>query len=63
MSKIKEFLQGKKTYLLALALFAYSIGGYASGNLTAEQAIKAVYESSVIAALRAGIENSIKKTE
>jgi hypothetical protein len=50
-----EFLKGKKTYLLALALFAYAIGGYFSGHLDIQTSLGLIYSSGVIGSLRAAI--------
>lgn len=49
------FLQGKKTYFLAAALLSYAIGGYFSGHLTSEEALKLIYESGIAASIRAAI--------
>jgi hypothetical protein len=50
-----NWLRGKKTYFLALALFAYTIGGYLTGHMTAQEALALIYSSGVIASLRAAI--------
>jgi len=50
-----NFLKGKKTYLLALALFAYAIGGYFTGHLTVMDAIGLIWSSGVVSSLRAAI--------
>jgi hypothetical protein len=58
MTKFIEALKGKKTYLLAFALFAYAFGGYFTGHLTAAEAIGLVWGSGVVSALRAAISKS-----
>jgi hypothetical protein len=50
-----QFLKGKKTYLLAAALLAYTVGGYFSGNLSMQDALGLLFSSGVIASLRAAI--------
>ena len=50
-----NFLKGKKTYLLAFALFAYAAGGYFTGHLTLTDAVSLVYGSGVISSFRAAI--------
>jgi hypothetical protein len=49
------WLQGKKTYLLAIALFAYAIGGYFSGHLTSAEVLGLLWSSGVVSSLRAAI--------
>jgi hypothetical protein len=55
---IITYLKGKKTYLLALALFAYAIGGYSTGHLSGQEAIKLIYESGIASSIRAAIAKS-----
>ena len=47
-------LNGKKTYLVALAMVAYEVGGYLLGR-SAMPDIKIILEGLGLAALRAGI--------
>lgn len=54
---LREWLRGKKTYFLAVALFAYAAGGYFTGNMTLQQALELIYGSGVLASLRAGMTN------
>lgn len=49
------WLQGKKTYLLAIALLAYTIGGYFTGHLDQQTALELLFSSGVISSLRAAI--------
>lgn len=63
MTNLINWLKGKKTYFLALALFAYTIGGYFTGHMTAQEALALIYSSGVIASLRAGIKNSVRGTD
>jgi len=53
--KLINWFRGKKTYFLALALFAYTIGGYFTGHMTAQEALALIYSSGVLASLRAAI--------
>lgn len=55
---MRTFLKGKKSYLMALALLAYAVGGYFTGHLTQADAIGLVWGSGVTASLRAGINNA-----
>ena len=50
-----NFLKGKKTYLVALALVVFAITGVATGNLTTEQAVALVLNGLGLGALRAGV--------
>ena len=52
-----KLLQGKKTYLIALAMVAYEVIGYLLGkNPTLD--VKAILEGLGLAALRAGVSKS-----
>lgn len=48
-------LQGKKTYLVALALVVYAVAGTISGQITADQAVYVVLNGLGLGALRAGV--------
>lgn len=52
------FLQGKKSYLLALALFAYAFGGYVTGHMNLQEAVGLIWGSGVVASLRAAIDKT-----
>ena len=58
MTKFIEKLKGKKTYFLAFALFAYAIGGYATGHLTLTDALGLIWSSGVVSSIRAAISNA-----
>jgi hypothetical protein len=45
-------LSGKKTFLVALAVVCYAIGGYLSGNIEGTHAIELVLGSGLAAAFR-----------
>ena len=49
-----DMLKGKKTYLVALAMVAYELGGYLLGK-SAMPDIKIILEGLGLATLRAGI--------
>ena len=51
-------MSGYKTYIVALALLAYGLLGYALGDMPALDAIKAALEGAGLGALRAGIANA-----
>lgn len=53
--EIKRWLEGKKTYFLATALFAYAIGGYVTKHLTLNEAVDLIFGSGFFASLRAAI--------
>lgn len=54
--KLLNKLQGKKTYLVAIAFVVYGVAGVITGSLTAEQAYALVLNGVGFGALR----NSIK---
>jgi hypothetical protein len=58
-NELKTFLSGKKTYLMAFALFAYCVGGYFTGHLDAQTALGLLFSSGTIASLRAAIDKAI----
>lgn len=55
MKNIIEFFSGKKTYLLAFALFAYAFGGFITGHMTLSEAMGLIWGSGVVASLRSAI--------
>ena len=52
---MKDFLRGKKAYIIAGATAAYAVLGYALGYLDGAQAISLLKDSGGLAALRAAI--------
>lgn len=55
MKRIIAELQGKKTYIVALALIAYAIFGVYTGQLSQDQAVQVVLNGLGLSALRASI--------
>lgn len=54
------FINGKKSYLLAIATIVYAISGVVTNHLTFHEAVNLVIASGAIATLRHGID-SVKK--
>ena len=55
MTKIREWLKGKKTYLVcAVAILGVTVA-WADGNMAAGDAIKALFEAIFGITLRAGV--------
>lgn len=50
---------GKKTYLVAVAILAYAIGGWVAGFLDINTSIKLILEGLGLGALRHGISTGI----
>jgi len=48
-------LEGRKTYLIALAMIVYALIGYALGDMPQVESGKFIMEALAIAGLRAGI--------
>lgn len=55
MGKLLELLQGKKTYLVSLAMVLYAVLGFALGQLDQEMTVQLVLSALGLSALRAGI--------
>lgn len=55
MKRIISELQGKKTYIVALALVIYAVVGVYTGQLSQDQAITLVLNGLGLSALRAGV--------
>ena len=55
MKRIISELQGKKTYIVALALVIYAVIGVYTGQLSQDQAITLVLNGLGLGALRAGV--------
>lgn len=52
-------LQGKKTYLLAIAAALYALVGWVLGFTDGQEAIRIVIDSGLFAAIRKGVADSI----
>ena len=52
-----NFLQGKKTYIIAIALVLYAVGGFVTGNLTGDQVVELLGLGGLGAALRLGMQS------
>ena len=52
---MKNFLDGKKTYIVAACLVIFAITGVVTGNLTFDQAFVIVMNGLGLGSLRAGI--------
>lgn len=55
MKRIIADLQGKKTYIVALAIVAYAVFGVYTGQLSQDQAVTLVLNGLGLGALRAGV--------
>ena len=55
-------LQGKKTYIVAVATICYALGGAVAGFIEINQAIMLILGSGLFAGLRAGLP-IVKKVE
>ncbi len=55
LTKVKEYLKGKKTYLVAAAAIITAVVGYSDGTLDLIQLIEAVFVAVGFGTLRAGI--------
>jgi len=55
MLRIADFLQGKKTYIVAAALVVYAVSGVVTGHMTGQEALLVVLNGLGLGALRAGV--------
>lgn len=55
MTKLINWLKGKKTYLIQAAVFIYAISGLVTGNLDSKTAFELIYTSSTVSALRSAL--------
>ena len=55
INKIRAFFQGKKTYLIALALVVYAVAGVVTGNLSWHEAVVVVLNGLGLGSVRAAI--------
>jgi hypothetical protein len=55
MKRIVAELQGKKTYVVAIALVIYAVAGVYTGQLSQPEAVTLVLNGLGLGALRAGI--------
>lgn len=61
MSKIKDFLNGKKTYILAALGIGAAVMGWAGEELTMIQLLQAVGAALGLSFLRMGVKKSAPK--
>jgi hypothetical protein len=55
---MREMLDGKKTYLVAIVLIVYAVAGYLSGHMSLDEAIRNVLDGLGLGFLRAGVQKS-----
>lgn len=55
MSRVSEFLAGKKSYIVVVALVVYAIAGVYTGQLTQDAAVALVLNGLGLGALRSAI--------
>ena len=55
MSKILEFLKGRKTYFLMAGAILTAIGGYLGGELSTKELIEALFLALGMIGLRLGV--------
>src|SRR5665213_3109755 len=55
MNNLITWLEGRKTYAFAIALYFYAIGGAVTGHLSVTDAVGIILSSGGLAALRAAI--------
>ncbi len=51
-----NILNGKKSYLIAIATIVYAVAGVLLGNMSMDEAIKLVLASGALASLRHSVE-------
>lgn len=52
-----DYLKGKKTYLISIANVIYNVAAAATGHITWQEAITAIFQSGLVSALRSGVAN------
>ena len=55
LNKIKDFLAGRKTYLIGISAIVGVLIAYASGSMEIVEAVKAIIEAILAMTIRAGI--------
>lgn len=55
--KMWDYLKGKKTYLISIANVIYNVAAAATGHITWQEAITAIFQSGLVSALRSGVAN------
>jgi len=58
MDKIRDFLKGKKTYLVALSGMLAALIAFASGEMTLPETVAAITAAVMAMTMRAGVEKS-----
>ena len=57
LNEARDFLKGKKSYIVAAALILFAVSGVVSGQLSTQEATVIVLNGLGLSALRAGINN------
>ena len=60
LNKVKDFLSGKKTYLIAASSIIGILVAYSQGSVNAQDAIKSIVEAVLAMTIRAGVSTSTK---
>lgn len=55
IKEIKNWLSGKKTYILTGLLAIYAISGYLTGHISGTDTLKLLWDSGVVSTLRAAV--------
>lgn len=62
MDKLREYLKGKKSYIVAGIGLASALVAWIEGGLSNTELIAAVFAAAQAVCLRAGIDNAVNKT-
>lgn len=55
MQNLLDWLKGKKTYGVLVATILYAVGGFASGQLTGDQAVQVILAALTAAGFRSAM--------
>ncbi len=55
----KEWLKGKKTYIVAVATICYALSGVVAGYIPIDQAVMLILGALGLGALRNGVDSSL----
>ena len=62
MTKVREFLKGKKAYIMAAIGLAGAVAAWADGQIDGVALLAAVWAAAQACFIRAGIANEVKKS-
>lgn len=63
MNTIRQFLKGKKTYIMAIVGVLTAVAAWADGQIELTSLVGAIWAAAQTAFIRAGVDKAVEKKE